>query len=115
MTIWGKITLYKYVTCWLVTEGVCILSGLGYNGKDETGQPLWDACANMKAMDLVGTAVLHPLAPSLCCPPFVLGAAFFHWLFMGTRGCRSAFSLGQGAQGLVKGPDRHIWGKTRMG
>ncbi|XP_075699046.1 lysophospholipid acyltransferase 5 [Rhinoderma darwinii] len=48
MTIWGKIMLYKYVTCWLVTEGVCILSGLGYNGKDENGQTQWDACANMK-------------------------------------------------------------------
>ncbi|XP_053306525.1 lysophospholipid acyltransferase 5 [Spea bombifrons] len=48
MTIWGKVTLYKYVTCWLVTEGVCILSGLGYNGRDETGRPRWNACANMK-------------------------------------------------------------------
>uniref|UniRef100_A0A663F1T5 Lysophospholipid acyltransferase 5 n=1 Tax=Aquila chrysaetos chrysaetos TaxID=223781 RepID=A0A663F1T5_AQUCH len=46
--IWGKIILYKYVTCWLVTEGVCILVGLGYNGKDQSGKPLWDACANMK-------------------------------------------------------------------
>ncbi|XP_040190739.1 lysophospholipid acyltransferase 5-like [Rana temporaria] len=48
MTVWGKITLYKYVTCWLVTEGVCILSGLGYNEKDDRGEPRWDACANMK-------------------------------------------------------------------
>uniref|UniRef100_A0A493T1F6 Lysophospholipid acyltransferase 5 n=1 Tax=Anas platyrhynchos platyrhynchos TaxID=8840 RepID=A0A493T1F6_ANAPP len=46
--IWGKIILYKYVTCWLVTEGVCILVGLGYNGKDQNGKPMWDACANMK-------------------------------------------------------------------
>ncbi|XP_044305565.1 lysophospholipid acyltransferase 5 [Varanus komodoensis] len=46
--IWGKIMLYKYVTCWLVTEGVCILTGLGYNGKDEKGMAKWDACANMK-------------------------------------------------------------------
>ncbi|XP_077201863.1 lysophospholipid acyltransferase 5 [Paroedura picta] len=46
--IWGKVILYKYVTCWLVTEGVCILTGLGYNGKDEKGHSKWDACANMK-------------------------------------------------------------------
>ncbi|XP_053146782.1 lysophospholipid acyltransferase 5 [Hemicordylus capensis] len=46
--IWGKVMLYKYVTCWLVTEGVCILTGLGYNGKDAKGVPKWDACANMK-------------------------------------------------------------------
>ncbi|KAG2470167.1 MBOA5 acyltransferase, partial [Polypterus senegalus] len=29
-------------------EGVCILSGLGYNGHDSAGVVLWDACANMK-------------------------------------------------------------------
>ncbi|XP_025049281.1 lysophospholipid acyltransferase 5 isoform X2 [Alligator sinensis] len=48
MLVWGKVVLYKYVTCWLVTEGVCILIGLGYNGQDENGKPKWDACANMK-------------------------------------------------------------------
>ncbi|XP_028665777.1 lysophospholipid acyltransferase 5 [Erpetoichthys calabaricus] len=46
--IWGKVTLYKYVSCWLIAEGVCILSGLGYNGHDSAGVVLWDACANMK-------------------------------------------------------------------
>ena len=25
--IWGKICLYKYISCWLITEGVCIVSG----------------------------------------------------------------------------------------
>ncbi|MGH0119775.1 UNVERIFIED_CONTAM: hypothetical protein FKN15_025654 [Acipenser sinensis] len=29
-------------------EGVCILSGLGYNGRDSRGVVQWDACANMK-------------------------------------------------------------------
>lgn len=29
-------------------EGVCILSGLGYRGRGEDGQPQWDACANMR-------------------------------------------------------------------
>uniref|UniRef100_F7CCY5 Lysophospholipid acyltransferase 5 n=1 Tax=Monodelphis domestica TaxID=13616 RepID=F7CCY5_MONDO len=48
MLVWGKFVLYKYVTCWLVTEGVCILTGLGFNGRDERGHPQWNACANMK-------------------------------------------------------------------
>ncbi|ERE66559.1 lysophospholipid acyltransferase 5-like protein [Cricetulus griseus] len=48
MLVWGKFVLYKYVTCWLVTEGVCILSGLGFNGFEENGKAKWDACANMK-------------------------------------------------------------------
>ncbi|KAK2855101.1 hypothetical protein Q7C36_006970 [Tachysurus vachellii] len=46
--LWAKVNLYKYVTCWLITEGVCILAGLGYNGRGEDGQPKWDACANMR-------------------------------------------------------------------
>ncbi|KAI4895773.1 hypothetical protein NFI96_010028 [Prochilodus magdalenae] len=29
-------------------EGVCILSGLAYNGRSELGEPQWDACANMR-------------------------------------------------------------------
>lgn len=29
-------------------EGVCILSGLGFNGFEENGTVKWDACANMK-------------------------------------------------------------------
>uniref|UniRef100_A0A667YCA2 Lysophospholipid acyltransferase 5 n=1 Tax=Myripristis murdjan TaxID=586833 RepID=A0A667YCA2_9TELE len=45
--IWAKIILYKYVSCWVI-EGVCILSGLGYNGVGEDGEHKWDACANMK-------------------------------------------------------------------
>lgn len=73
MLLWAKFNLYKYVTCWLIAvrshfhlrmrrhfhikffrwflavlqEGVCILSGLGYNGAVE-GKHRWDACANMK-------------------------------------------------------------------
>ncbi|XP_064415435.1 lysophospholipid acyltransferase 5 [Latimeria chalumnae] len=46
--VWGKIMLYKYVCCWLLVEGVCILTGLGYNGTGEDGKPRWDGCANMK-------------------------------------------------------------------
>ncbi|XP_074540434.1 lysophospholipid acyltransferase 5 isoform X1 [Halichoeres trimaculatus] len=45
--LWAKVNLYKYVSCWLIAEGVCILSGLGYNGL-VNGEPKWDACANMK-------------------------------------------------------------------
>nr|CAD7458743.1 unnamed protein product [Timema tahoe] len=25
---WGKMTLYKYISCWLISEGVCICSGM---------------------------------------------------------------------------------------
>uniref|UniRef100_A0A673IGK5 Lysophospholipid acyltransferase 5 n=1 Tax=Sinocyclocheilus rhinocerous TaxID=307959 RepID=A0A673IGK5_9TELE len=46
--VWVKINLYKYISCWLITEGVCVLSGLGYNGKNEKGEHQWDACANVR-------------------------------------------------------------------
>ncbi|CAN9513736.1 unnamed protein product [Ophioblennius macclurei] len=45
--LWAKVILYKYVSCWLLAEGACILSGLGYNGV-VNGEHQWDACANMK-------------------------------------------------------------------
>ncbi|XP_063220404.1 lysophospholipid acyltransferase 5 [Bacillus rossius redtenbacheri] len=45
---WAKITLYKYIACWLISEGVCICSGLTYNGKTMEGQSRWDGCANVK-------------------------------------------------------------------
>uniref|UniRef100_A0A8C3DWK1 Lysophospholipid acyltransferase 5 n=1 Tax=Corvus moneduloides TaxID=1196302 RepID=A0A8C3DWK1_CORMO len=38
----------EYLTSDDYMEGVCILAGLGYNGKDQNGKPLWNACANMK-------------------------------------------------------------------
>ncbi|XP_037797486.1 lysophospholipid acyltransferase 5-like [Penaeus monodon] len=46
--IWAKITLYKYISCWLIAEGVCIMSGLSYSGKDANGNCLWNGCANVK-------------------------------------------------------------------
>ncbi|XP_034730135.1 lysophospholipid acyltransferase 5 isoform X1 [Etheostoma cragini] len=45
--LWAKVILYKYVSCWVIAEGVCILSGLGYNGVVD-GEHQWNACTNMK-------------------------------------------------------------------
>ncbi|XP_022104149.1 lysophospholipid acyltransferase 5-like [Acanthaster planci] len=33
-------------------EGACIMSGLAYNGKDEKGNAVWDACASVKPWKL---------------------------------------------------------------
>jgi lysophospholipid acyltransferase 5 len=48
MGIWGRFTLYKYISCWLLTEGACILFGLAHNGKDENGVVLWTGVENVK-------------------------------------------------------------------
>ncbi|CAB3362394.1 Hypothetical predicted protein [Cloeon dipterum] len=48
MGVWGKIMMYKYISCWMITEGVCISSGLTYNGEDENGKVRWNGCANVR-------------------------------------------------------------------
>nr|XP_003701017.1 PREDICTED: lysophospholipid acyltransferase 5 isoform X1 [Megachile rotundata] len=47
---WGHINLYKYICCWLFTEGVCTTFGLTYNGKDKKNRPIWDGCENVKLL-----------------------------------------------------------------
>ncbi|XP_066594528.1 lysophospholipid acyltransferase 5 [Prorops nasuta] len=46
--IWGRLNLYKYISCWLISEGVCTMFGLTYNGKDEKGLEKWNGCENVK-------------------------------------------------------------------
>ncbi|XP_031848228.1 lysophosphatidylcholine acyltransferase 3 protein nessy [Nomia melanderi] len=47
---WGHVNLYKYIGCWLFSEGVCTAFGLTYTGKDEKGQFLWNGCENVKLL-----------------------------------------------------------------
>ncbi|KAL7266198.1 Lysophospholipid acyltransferase, partial [Rhizina undulata] len=42
----------KYYGIWFLSEGACILSGLGYNGLDENKQPRWDRITNVRPWDL---------------------------------------------------------------
>ncbi|KAI5298636.1 lysophospholipid acyltransferase [Ascosphaera atra] len=43
----------KYYGVWMLTEGACILSGMGYNGFDaETGEAHWDRLENVDAWSL---------------------------------------------------------------
>lgn len=46
--VWGRFTLYKYISCWLLTEGACILFGITHNGVDEFGTIKWDGVENVK-------------------------------------------------------------------
>ncbi|XP_058792721.1 lysophospholipid acyltransferase 5 [Phymastichus coffea] len=48
--LWGRCNLYKYISCWLITEGVCIVFGLTYNGKDKDGTVRWDGLANVNLL-----------------------------------------------------------------
>ncbi|XP_030370390.1 lysophospholipid acyltransferase 5 [Scaptodrosophila lebanonensis] len=45
---WAKFSLYKYISCWLLTEGALMCIGFTYKGQDENGQPDWSGCSNVK-------------------------------------------------------------------
>jgi len=48
LPFWVKIILSKYLAAWLTAEGVCIVSGLSFNGIRESGKIDWKGCANVK-------------------------------------------------------------------
>lgn len=48
--IWCRITLYKYISIWLLTESVAICFGLTFSGVDEKGNADWTGCSNIKLL-----------------------------------------------------------------
>ncbi|XP_068699220.1 lysophospholipid acyltransferase 5-like [Montipora foliosa] len=44
----SKIALMKYLAVWCLSEGSCIISGIGYNGKTADGKVRWDGVRNVK-------------------------------------------------------------------
>lgn len=49
----GVVSRFKYYGVWTLTEGACILSGLGYNGFDpKTGKVFWDRLENVNPIKL---------------------------------------------------------------
>lgn len=50
LAFWGRFQLYKYISCWLITEGALIMFGFSHNGKDEHNVTKWNGCENVKLM-----------------------------------------------------------------
>ncbi|XP_033642606.1 lysophospholipid acyltransferase 5-like [Asterias rubens] len=48
LVFWSKSLFFKYSSVFMFTEGVCTMAGLTYNGKDEKGNALWDACVGLR-------------------------------------------------------------------
>ncbi|CAG0891785.1 unnamed protein product [Darwinula stevensoni] len=46
--LWGKLNMSKYLACWLLAEGSCIVSGLAYNGKTPDGKNKWNGTCNIE-------------------------------------------------------------------
>ncbi|VDK67603.1 unnamed protein product [Litomosoides sigmodontis] len=42
IVIWFRLTMCRYISVWLFTEGAAILAGIAYNGKDSKGNDRWD-------------------------------------------------------------------------
>lgn len=38
----ATLTRFRFYTVWLLTEGACMITGLGFNGFDKNDQPKWD-------------------------------------------------------------------------
>ncbi|KAJ9639573.1 Lysophospholipid acyltransferase [Knufia peltigerae] len=50
MYMLGFTSRLKYYGVWSLTEGACIMAGIGYNGMDpNTGKPLWNRLENVNA------------------------------------------------------------------
>ncbi|GIY05172.1 lysophospholipid acyltransferase 5 [Caerostris darwini] len=62
--LWGKIALFKYIACWLISEGSCIMTGMTYNGTDQDGNNQWDGCANVKLWDFNTTTTFEGIIKS---------------------------------------------------
>jgi lysophospholipid acyltransferase len=45
--LFGVTSRFKYYGIWFLTEGACILSGLGYNGLDKNKKIKWDRVTNV--------------------------------------------------------------------
>ncbi|XP_067645316.1 lysophospholipid acyltransferase 5 [Eurosta solidaginis] len=52
MGVWAKLALYKYVACWLMTEGALMCLGISYAGKKENGDNDWSGCTNVNVFIL---------------------------------------------------------------
>ncbi|KAL0902652.1 hypothetical protein ABMA27_000476 [Loxostege sticticalis] len=51
--LWAHFALYKYISCWLLTEASCIRFGLSYNGSEKDDDKVvskWDGCSNIKLL-----------------------------------------------------------------
>jgi len=49
----GLTTRMKYYAVWTLSEGACVLSGIGYNGLDPvTKRPRWDRLTNIKPWEI---------------------------------------------------------------
>jgi len=62
LPLWCKFILAKYLSLWLMAEGVCAISGLSYlppSNQEREEEPDWKGCANVKLRTLESATWFH--------------------------------------------------------
>ncbi|KAJ3171322.1 lysophospholipid acyltransferase, partial [Irineochytrium annulatum] len=52
LQVYGFMSRTKYYGAWKLSEGACIIAGIGFNGYDEKGKPRWDRAENVDIFNL---------------------------------------------------------------
>jgi lysophospholipid acyltransferase 5 len=90
-----RLLLVRYAAVWLLTDGHCILSGLGYNGVDAAGRARWDRVSNILPARMVRAASIgdYVSAFNVNTNAWVKEYVFKRLRFLGNRQLSSAGAL----------------------
>ncbi|XP_069365186.1 lysophospholipid acyltransferase 5 isoform X2 [Maniola hyperantus] len=97
--MWAHFALYKYISCWLLTEASCIRFGLSYNGIVKTGKneavSKWDGCNNIKLMRFECATKFQHYIDSFNCNTNNFAAKYIYkrLKFLGNRNLSQLFTL----------------------
>ncbi|XP_049885939.1 lysophospholipid acyltransferase 5 [Pectinophora gossypiella] len=97
--LWAHFALYKYISCWLLTEASCIRFGLSYNGVAKTpeGQleSKWDGCNNIKLLRFESATKFQHYIDSFNCNTNHFAAEYIYkrLKFLGNRNLSQFFTL----------------------
>ncbi|XP_013179414.1 PREDICTED: lysophospholipid acyltransferase 5 [Papilio xuthus] len=95
--LWAHFALYKYISCWLLTEASCIRIGISYNRADETPGKLsnWDGCSNIKLLCFEGATKFQHYIDSFNCNTNHFAAEYIYkrLKFLGNRNLSQLFTL----------------------
>lgn len=92
--IWSYGALSKYISCWLLTEGACILFGLSYN-ESVKDQPRWDACRNVNLRRFITSTKFQHYIDSFNCNTNYFAAEYIYkrLKFMGNKNTSQIITL----------------------
>nr|AIN34694.1 fatty alcohol acetyltransferase [Agrotis segetum] len=96
--LWAHFALYKYISCWLLTEAACIRFGLSYNGsRTENGVSVsqWDGCNNIKLLRFEGATRFQHYIDSFNCNTNHFAAEYVYkrLRFLGNRNLSQLITL----------------------